>query len=274
MDWSLEPPEVIPLALMIFVYVAGTLNIWVRAGVGHGITMKHLIGFIGSVLALIVALLSPLDALSDVLFSAHMTQHLLLILVAAPLLVMSNFPQASLWALPGSWAHKLAQRLNRAQHLSRVGRLLSNPLSAWFLFTITFWIWHASALFEAALRDENIHTWEHFGFLVTAMLFWWVLIKPTTQKHLRYGLAIPYLFMTILQSEILGALITFASHPWYSFYMSTLLPWNITPLQDQQLAGLIMWLPAGAVFTLLAIGYFVAWLDALEQRHKRLQRVR
>jgi putative membrane protein len=103
------------------------------------------------------------------------------------------------------------------------------------------------------------------------MLFWWVLLKPTTQDHVHYGLAIPYLFTTVLHSGVLRALMTFSSQPWYPYYAPLVGSWGLTPLQDQQLAGLIMWIPGGAVFSLLTIGYFAAWLRALEQRSIRLQ---
>jgi putative membrane protein len=98
------------------------------------------------------------------------------------------------------------------------------------------------------------------------MLFWWILFKPTGQKHVRYGMAILYLFTTVLHSAVLGALMTFTSRPWYPSYATLVIPWGLTPLQDQQLAGLIMWMPGGFILTVLTIGYFAAWLRALEQR--------
>jgi putative membrane protein len=269
--WNLDPWLLIPFAVTALIFGWGTRNVWRRAGVGRGINVRHCISFSGGMLALIVALVSPLDAMSNALFSAHMTQHMILMLVCAPLLVMSNFPVAWLAVLPRHKAKTMGQRLNQSRALARVWQLLSGPVSAWLLFAIMLWVWHASRLYEAALLDETIHTLEHLLFLVTAMLFWWVLFKQTTQKHVHYGMAIPYLFMTILHSGILGALMTFASQPWYPYYAPFVRSWGLTPLQDQQLAGLIMWIPGGAIFTLLTIGYFAAWLRALEQRSVRLQ---
>jgi putative membrane protein len=269
--WNIEPSILVSLALTAFIYVWGMLHVWQRAGTGHGINKRRYRNFLGAFLALVIAFVSPLDALSDVLFSAHMVQHLILVLVAAPLLVISDFPLAFLWALPRGWAQRLGQRWNRSQSLALIWRVISSPIFAWLLFAITLWAWHAFTLYEAALRNEAIHSLEHLGFLITAMLFWWVLLKPTGQKHLHYGMAIPYLFTTILHSGILGALMTFSSQPWYPYYAPLVTAWGLTPLQDQQLAGLIMWLPAGFVFTVLTIGYFAAWLRALEQRSLRLQ---
>jgi len=268
--WNTESSLLIPLAVTVILYVWGIRNVWQRAGSGHGISTRGWMSFLGGILALVVALVSPLDALAGVLFSAHMIQHLILVLIAAPLLVLSEFPVAVLWALPRRSAQSLGQSSNRSRALSRAWRAISSPVSAWLLFAMAMWFWHAPTFYEAALQDETLHHLEHFAFLLTAMLFWWVLLKHTTQKHVHYGMAIPYLFTTVLHSGILGALMTFTSQPWYPYYTSLVTPWGLTPLQDQQLAGLIMWVPGGTVFTLLTIAYFAAWLRALEQRSVRV----
>jgi putative membrane protein len=234
--------------------------------------MKRCVSFFSGILVMIIALMSPLDALTDVLFSAHMVQHLILILVAAPPLVMSDFPVAFLWALPRSSSQSFGYRWNQSKTLSRLWKLLNNPLFAWSTFSIAIWLWHAPKFFDAALQHEAIHITEHLVFLITAMLFWWILLKPTSLRHLRYGMAVLYLFTTILQSGILGALMTFSSRPWYPYYAAQNMPWGLNPLQDQQIAGLIMWMPGGFVFTLLTIGYFAAWLRALDQRSTRSPR--
>lgn len=159
-----------------------------------------------------------------------------------------------MWALPRGTAHAIGHGVHQTQTLSRTWQLVSHPVFVWLLFTMVLWLWHAPMLFEAALRDETIHTLEHLSLLVTGMLFWRVLFKHSGPDHIRYGLAIPYLFLTVLQSGILGALMTFTSDPWYPYYAALMSPWGLAPLQDQQLAGLIMWIPGGAVFTLLTIG--------------------
>jgi putative membrane protein len=268
--WSLEPSVLIPLTVAALIYLWGMHNVWQRAGTGRGIHRWRYSSFAGALLALLAAFVSPLDALSDVLFSAHMVQHLLLILVAAPLLVTSEFPLAFLWCLSRPWAQRLAYWWNRSQPLSRLWQTISHPISAWLLFALTIWIWHARTLYQAALENGVIHALEHLLFLVTAMVFWWVLLRPGGQKHLRYGMAIPYLFTTILHSGVLGALMTFTDQPWYPYYAAFVSPWGLTPLQDQQLAGLIMWMPGGIVFTLMTIAYFAAWLQALERRSEHL----
>jgi len=269
--WTFEAWFVIPLGIAVAIYLIGMINIWRRAGTGRGIETRSAISFFGAVLALIVTLASSLDALSEELFSAHMVQHMLLIFVAAPLLVRSDFALALLWALPRNWAQSFGYVFNRSQ-MPRLWRGLTSPISAWLLFAIVFWLLHASTLYEAALAHEGVHILEHILFLVTGMLFWWVLLQPTEQKYRHYGMLVFYLFTTILQSGILGALMTFAPNPWYSSYEKTVAHWGLTALQDQQLGGLIMWMLGGAVLTLLNIGYFAAWLRALEERSVRVQR--
>src|ERR1041385_6632780 len=134
--WNFEPSTVIPILISVVIYVAGVVRIWRHAGIGRGIPVKRCISFFSGIVGLIIALMSPLDGLSDVLFSAHMVQHLILILVAAPPLVMSDFPVAFLWALPRSSSQSFGYRWNQSKTLSRLWKLLNNPLFAWSTFSI------------------------------------------------------------------------------------------------------------------------------------------
>ncbi|MGE5073049.1 MAG: cytochrome c oxidase assembly protein [Anaerolineae bacterium] len=265
--WSFQPEVLLPLALASLIYLAGTVRAWRHAGSGRGVRLHRVACFIVAILALVAALLSPLDALSGSLFSAHMVQHLLLMMLAAPLLVMSDFPLALLWVLPAAQRRALGQGWNAAPLLTRSWRAVTSPAGAWLLFALAMWLWHAPAFFQAALRHESIHTLEHLSFLLTAMLFWWVLLRQSGPGHVRYGAAVPYLFTTSLHSSILGALMTFTVQPWYPYYVRSSASWGLTALADQQLAGLIMWIPGGMVFAALTIGYFAAWLHSMDQRH-------
>ena len=251
------------LAITAALYLWGVRNIWRRAGIGRGIPVWRCICFLGAIFALAVALVSPLDALSSVLLLAHMAQHLVLVLIAAPLLVLSDVPLALLWALPRQQARPLGQQLHRWRPVARLWQAVSSPIAAWVLFTTVLWAWHTRVLYEAALRDETIHGLEHVGFLATAALFWWVVLRHNRPRAVRYIIAVPYLFTTSVQSGVLGALMSFSAQPWYPYYTARTASWGLTPLQDQQIAGLIMWLPGSAVFTALAIGYFAASLKRL-----------
>lgn len=265
--WNGEPFVLLPLLLTALLYVAGVIRLWRRAGIGRGVSAADCLRFAAAWLALAVALVSPLDALSGSLFSAHMAQHLVLSLVAAPLLVASNLPLALLWALPRPLAHSLGRGLNRAPGLQRAGSALTHPFAAWLLFALSLWLWHAPRFYEAALNNDAIHALEHLTLLAAAALFWWALLRRDRAGQLRYALAVPYLFTATLHSGVLGALMMFTSRPWYAYYAERTAAWGLTPLEDQQLAGLIMWVPGGMIFTLLAVAAFAAWLRNLEQRH-------
>jgi len=267
--WNIDLSVLVPLVLTAWVYLWGMRKVWARAGADHGITRRNYFCFFGALLALFIALVSPLEATSQELFSAHMVQHLILLMVAAPLLVLSDFPLAVLWALPRRRAQQLGQAWNQSRLVAQPRQIVGSPIFAWLAFAIAFWVWHAPALFEAALQNPALHALEHLVFLGAAVLFWWVLFRRNEPRHRRYGMAVLYLFATTLQTGILGALMTFTTQPWYAYYAPFTAAWGLMPLQDQQLAGLIMWFPGNAVFTLLTIGYFAAWLNALEKQNPR-----
>lgn len=266
MEWSADLTILTALGATCAVYLRGVMQVWRRAGVGHGIAAWRSVAFAGAILSVGIALLPPLDSLSSVLFSAHMAQHLILTIVVAPLLVLSDFQVALVWALPRRWAISVARRVYRSKLFSLGSKTLALPAFAWLSSTIIFWGWHAPLLFEAALQDERIHALEHVSFLLSSILFWWVLVKPSSPKHIHYVMAVAYLFATSLQSTVLGALMTFGSAPWYPYYATLVTRWGMTPLQDQQLAGLLMWMPGGFLYSLLTIAYFAAWLGVLQRR--------
>jgi putative membrane protein len=261
LTWSWDGRTLLSLELLTGIYMLGTFRLWLHAGRGHGIPLWRAAAFAACIFALLVALVSPLDSLAAVSFAAHMTQHMILILIAAPLFVLSAFPVALLWALPRRWAHRSAQHL---RSVSGLWRWITQSLVAWTIFTASLWLWHIPRFYEAALQNNTIHFAEHLCFFTAAGLFWWVLIRPSGRKQVQYGLNVLYLFTTALQSGALGALMTFASRPWYATYAASN-GLGLTALGDQQLAGLIMWLPGGVLFVLIAAAYFIAWLNAVER---------
>jgi putative membrane protein len=211
-----------------------------------------------------VALLSPLDALSSALASAHMVQHMLLVLVAAPLLALSAPSSTILRGSPlavrrasGRWRRRL-----RLTHGNL--RALGHPAAVWLLHVGVLWFWHAAVPYDAALDSAPLHILEHASFLVTAVLFWHVVIGPRGPERVSKGLGVLLVFAMAMQSVLLSLLLTFARTPWYSGYAQTTAPWGLEPLADQQLAGVIMWIPAGAVYLLTALTLLVAWVRATE----------
>ena len=250
--WSLEPLVLLALAAGIWLYARGVRSLWRRAGAGRGISRPQTAYFAAGMTALIVALVSPVDQVGTALFSVHMVQHLLLTLIAAPLLVLGAPMLATLWAIGPERRRGIARWWYRARRLRAAWAHLSHPVTAWVLHATALWLWHIPILYEAALRNDAIHALEHASFVGTALLFWWLVVHPG-QHRLGRGLGVVYLFGAALQSGVLGALITFAPRPWYPMHYGTTRAWGLTPLEDQQLAGLLMWVPASLVY-LFAIG--------------------
>jgi len=237
------------LAASLTLYGAGLGRLWRRAGRGHGIAQWRAGCFAAGWLALLVALASPLDPWSARLFSAHMLQHELLMVVASPLLVLGR-PLAV-------WTFALTPRLRRAcggalraAAWRRVWRLVTLPLAAWTLHALALWAWHAPAAFDAALRSETIHELQHASFLASALLFWWTVLGV---RHTAPGVPLVCVFTTMIHSGALGALLALSPRVWYLPYAASAAALGWDPLQDQQLGGLVMWAPAG-------VAYFVSGL--------------
>jgi len=129
---------------------------------------------------------------------------------------------------------------------------VSLPVVAWILHAAAIWIWHAPPLFQATLHSETVHTAQHLSFLFTGLLFWWALLRGTENRRGRVA-GVLYLFTTALHTNLLGALLTFSRRVWYPIYGASTAPWGLTPLEDQQLAGLIMWIPAGIAYLVAAL---------------------
>lgn len=250
--WSIEPQVLLSLAIAGWVYARGVRTLWRRAGAGRGISYRQVRCFAAGLAVLAIALISPVDSVGSALFSVHMVQHLLLTLIAAPLLALGSPFLGSLWGIPRSKRRALGRWWRSARGWRAAWRVVSHPMVVWCAHTVVLWAWHLPVLYESALRDDLVHALEHASFFVTAFLFWWLLIHPGRHR-LAHGLGVIYLFGAALQSGILGALIVFAPRPWYAMHYGTTRAWGLTPLEDQQLAGLIMWVPASLVY-LIAIG--------------------
>ncbi len=231
---------------------------------GRGLPVWRAVCFLLGMILLVFTLTGFLDELADQAFSMHMLQHVLLIKVIAPLLLLGEFTPVFLWAIGKTNAHRTSLGWTQSL-LPRFWNWLTSPGCAWMAFALCLWIWHVPAFYQAALRNESLHNFEHFLFLGTSLLFWWYLLQPGQDRVVRYGTAVLYLFTTLLHESILGALLTFSSRTWYPYYSAPSVT-GLTPLGDQQLAGMIMWLPGGILFTILMIFYFGLWLGVIEKR--------
>jgi putative membrane protein len=212
--------------------------------------------------------------MSSQLSATHMVQHMLLMMLAAPLLALGSPGFVMLWALPLRWRRGAGPWLRCLETGHSVSYRLWQPVLIWSVYAITLWIWHLPALYQAALRRHLVHEIQHLAFLLTAFLFWRVLLDPIGRLKLSRGAGVLYLFATSLHAGALGAFMTLSPRAWYPAYAATTPAWGLTPLADQQLAGLIMWMPACSIYALAAAAMFFTWLREAEARSETRGEVR
>jgi cytochrome c oxidase assembly factor CtaG len=258
-SWSWEPAIVVPLVLLILLYLCGAF----RRGAFAVLRWRHA-GFLSGWISLAVALTSPIHELGEQLFSAHMLQHEIMILIAAPLISAAHPGATLLWAIAPRQRVRVAGWVHRIEHSSPVS-VLSAPLAAWLLEAAALWLWHLPVLYQATLRSDWVHAAQHLSFMLSAVLFWSALYG-VGRSALGYGAATFYTFGTAAHCSALGALLTFSNVIWYPAYRSTTTAWGLTPLEDQQLGGVIMWVPSGVVFTVVAVWLFARWIQESEKR--------
>ena len=245
------------LILSILVYATGVTRLWLNAGYGRGVRPLEALAFGTGWLAIVIALSPPLDEWSEQWLSAHMVQHELLMVVAAPLIVAGAPLVGVLWAMPSRLRHGIVVSV-QGTPLPGIWRAITAPPSAFILYGLALWIWHLPPLYDEALEHEGVHVVQHLCFFGTAALFWWG-IAHGRQGRTGYGAAVVYLFVTAVHGGVLGALLTVSPRVWYAPYVAHH-PAGLTPLEDQQLAGLLMWVPAGLAFAAGALFLFAAWL--------------
>lgn len=205
------------------------------------------------------SLVSPLHAAGERSFAAHMLEHELLMLVAAPLLVLARPVGIALWALPDGWRQRVA-RVHRQSWFAGAWGAVSAPVAATTLQIAALWAWHAPVLFDLALASNGWHIAQHASFVVTALLFWNAVLDVRVVRG-RTLLAVGCLFVTVMVGGALGALMALSSSPWYEGYRALgMTPFGLDPVQDQQLAGLLMWVPGGLVHLLAALALLLRWL--------------
>jgi putative membrane protein len=244
---------VVVLAVMAVMYARGLRRNVVRRW--------EAVAFAAGWLSVAVALLSPLDRWSDVLFSAHMTQHEILMLISAPLMVLGRPWVVMLWAFPPAGRAWIGAQMRRPR-VSAIWERFTGPFTVLILHAVVLWVWHIPAFFEAALHDESIHAFQHLCFFVTAALFWWALIHGRYGR-VGYGVGVIYVFATAMHTQILGALLTFGQRVWYPTHAART---GHAALHDQQLAGIVMWIPSGIIFLVIGLALFAAWLGEAERR--------
>ena len=262
-SWGTDPVVYAGLVAMGWLYLRGLRRLWATAGVGRGVARWQAAAFAAGLLVCWIALESPVDALGSALFSGHMLQHELLAVVAAPLLVLGDPMRTVAHGLAPVWRRRLgvADRLvTGAGSPSQRGWWLAG----WFVaFVVSFWAWHVPVLYNAAVRNDVVHSLQHATFLVGALGLWWAALGRYRKRNPLPGVAL--LFATVLQGTWGGALFVFAVRGYYEPYLNTTEAWGLTPVDDINLGGSIMWV-SGMVFIAAALFLLVTWLPALDRR--------
>lgn len=261
LPWTLGPEIVLPLLAVLVVFLAGRQRLRRRVRRGGARLQQSTRRFLAGWLVLTTALVSPLHAAGEISFAMHMVEHELIMLPAALLLVSARPGPALLWGLPQSMRRILGPLIR-----FRGWNALSQPVVATALQAFTLVIWHMPALFDRALQSEPMHIAQHASLVSTALLFWWAML-PRRSSRSHQLVAALCLFATSVVGSGLGALMALDASPWYAGYARLgMTPLGLDPVSDQQVAGLIMWVPGGMFHAAAALALLAAALQSPAQR--------
>lgn len=251
--WTFDPWIVTPIAIAGGLYVMGSIRLRRRSDRLHFLASSSLAYWSGWIV-LAAALISPLHFLGEHLFTFHMVEHELVMAVSAPLIVLARPVGVLLWSLPRSIRH-LARKAMKAGFVVKTWGVVSAGTAATLLHGLAIWMWHAPILFDATITDILLHRLQHLSFFLTAVLFWWAVIWRSDRGRAAWDL-----FVTMLHTSILGALIALMPQVAYVSQTRSAQDWGLTPLEDQQLAGLVMWVPGGIIYAGAALAMLAMWI--------------
>ena len=246
-QWNWEPSIVIGTALIVGLYLYAVGPLRKKYHLAEHVKKAQVFSFLLGMFIMFLALVSPLDELGDsYLFSAHMLQHLCITIVGPP----------------------LVDPLLRKHVIFRIAQVLTFPALAFFLYNFDFWLWHAPPLYNATLENQNIHILEHVTFIVFGVIYWWPIFSPSTLlPRLSIGGQVLYLFLSGMPTVALGAGLTFLP-PLYAPYLAVPRIWGLSPAADQQLGGLIMWVPGNIVYIVIVSILFIRWMQGQEVKQR------
>jgi len=257
--WDVADPFAVLVLLLAGFYLVGLVRLSRRSHVSPFEYRRAYAGIAGFA-ALFVALAGPFDAFASEVFWLHMIQHLLISLVGAPLLLLASPMPAYLWAMPETMRAGVGELLREDAPIKRTLRWLIDPRITVPLFIATLYAWHAPALFSAALNNSYIHYFQHFTFFTTAALFWWPIIGPApVRSRLSYPQRLLYLLSVVTPTAVLASIITMTRSVIYDEYLTSPMHWDITPLEDQTMGGLILWIPGNALYLAGLTAIFFTW---------------
>lgn len=265
--WSLDPELLIPVLLLTTLYLRG-LSVWRNRSRPHPTwrTASYLLG----VTVLLLAIESPLDALAEHHFSMHMIQHELLMMLAAPLILLGAPTTPVLRGLPRSVRRRFVRPIMRRPEAHLLYQTITHPLIVAVTFTALLWAWHlAPGWYDSALENRVLHDLQHVSFMLSGLLLWWNIIDPAPLKsRIGYITRMGLLVVLSTPKSFLGALITFNDSTLYGFYEEVRPILELTPMQDQEIGGLIMWVPSQMMFLLSAGIVFAVWAHKAEKRQQ------
>ena len=263
--WSLQPSVLVPLAVAALLYGRGLHLAWSRAGFGRGAPAWRVLLFALGLIALSAGLVWPLDAMAESLFSAHMAQHIVLMGVAAPLLVLGLPLPTMIRTLPRRWQRGLAMSASW-QPWRRVWAALTRVDIATAVQLLVFTVWHVPAAIALSLENEFVHTLMHGSLLASGLLFWTAILRMREDEA---GAAVLALFVNFKVSLVLGALLAFSSRAFYDSYSGRGLSWGLALLEDQQLAGLLMMVVQAMMYLVAALVLITALFRAMDGPKRR-----
>lgn len=260
--WHLDLPAIAALVGLGALYLRGELLR--RAATGQP-RPGRVAAFVGGWVTVLLSVVSPVGGLAGELLWVHMVQHLVLVVVAAPLLALGAPQSTGRRALPPGVRHALARAVRRLTLRRRSWAPPTVVLAAGTHLAV-LWVWHAPGLYDLATRHATLHLLEHAAFVGTATWFWLAVVGATRRGRRQHGVATLTLAALIAQGGVLGALLTFAPRSVYGVYDGAR---GLSALQDQQVAGTLMWVPPGFVYAIVAIALFVRWLTLVEEQARR-----
>ena len=264
--WNTNPLPTVLVLLAAYIYING-LNNWERAS--HPVNRWQKASFFFGLFLVFFALQSPLDPLSDHLLSFHQVQHFLLRMVA-PMFILLGAPLTPMLRGLPSWARQgIIRPLARNHYARQIYGLLTNPIFTIFFFLGSLYLWQFPGAFNLALRNDEVHALMHLTMSASGFLFWWVVIDPPPHRsRLHYGLRVLYLGLIVLPNTLLGAAITFSEGLIYSAYAEVSQPYGLDLMTDQQLGGLMLWVP-GDMMSIVAAGIvMVMWYQKEEASNR------
>ncbi|MFS2153303.1 cytochrome c oxidase assembly protein [Rhizobium sp. Rhizsp42] len=258
--WTFDPLVIVPICVAATASIIGSRRLLKRVCVNRRSPVLRILAFHAGLISLAAALISPIHWLGEHLFAVHMIEHEIVMAVSAPLIVLSRPAAFMVWSLPRA-GRLAASRMFNAAPLRVAWTSLTGGLLATLLHGAAIWVWHAPVLLDTSIADTTAHRAQHLTFFITAIFFWWAMIWRSER-----GVAAWHLFVTMMHTSVLGALIALSPRVLYVAQTADAREWGISPLQDQQMAGLLMWIPAGTVYAGAAIFLLSAWIKQSSTR--------